>query len=297
MSDDGEHGITVIVFIGSVFSPYYAWARRWGASDPLRHCAVNVALYGRGGKRWAMTERGADAVQRKHDQLAIGPSEVVWDKSGLTVHIDEVSVPWPRRIRGRVRLLPAAVEHREWTLDSAGRHRWRPIAPCARAEVNMDSPALRWSGAAYLDCNTGERPLEADFVRWDWSRAAVPGGTAILYDIQRRDVGPPAQRLRLALLCRDHGGVETFAPPPTATLAPTRWRIERCVGVEPGHLPKAVVIEDTPFYARSIVTTSLLGQPVTAMHETLSLERFRAPWIQALLPFRMPRRLRRFGLG
>ena len=91
--------------------------------------------------------------------------------------------------------------------------------------------------------------------------------------------------------------ITSLTPPPTAALAPTRWRIERRVAVEPGHLPEAVVIEDTPFYARSIVTTSLLGQPVTAMHETLSLERFRAPWVQAMLPFRMPRRLRRFGLG
>mgnify|MGYP001372749352 CR=1 FL=1 len=28
MSDDGEHALTVIVFVGSVFSPYYAAARR-----------------------------------------------------------------------------------------------------------------------------------------------------------------------------------------------------------------------------------------------------------------------------
>ena len=26
LSDDGRHGITIIAFIGSVFSPYYAWA-------------------------------------------------------------------------------------------------------------------------------------------------------------------------------------------------------------------------------------------------------------------------------
>ena len=27
LSDDGQHGLTIIAFIGSVFSPYYAWAR------------------------------------------------------------------------------------------------------------------------------------------------------------------------------------------------------------------------------------------------------------------------------
>ena len=34
LSDDGRHGLTVIAFIGSVFSPYYAWARRRGRADP-----------------------------------------------------------------------------------------------------------------------------------------------------------------------------------------------------------------------------------------------------------------------
>ncbi len=44
VSDDGRHGITVIAFLGSVFSPYYAWSRD---KDPIDHSAVNVVLYGR----------------------------------------------------------------------------------------------------------------------------------------------------------------------------------------------------------------------------------------------------------
>ena len=69
-----QHGLTLIAFIGSVFSPYYARARRRGAADPLQHCAVNVALYGPRGKRWAMTERGRAAVARTPSSLAIGRS-------------------------------------------------------------------------------------------------------------------------------------------------------------------------------------------------------------------------------
>ena len=30
LSDDGRHGFTIIAFVGSVFSPYYAAARRRG---------------------------------------------------------------------------------------------------------------------------------------------------------------------------------------------------------------------------------------------------------------------------
>ena len=45
MSDDGQHGITLIAFVGSVFSPYYAWARGRGRANPDDHCALNVAIY------------------------------------------------------------------------------------------------------------------------------------------------------------------------------------------------------------------------------------------------------------
>jgi carotenoid 1,2-hydratase len=55
MSDDGQHGITLIAFVGSVFSPYYAWARGRGRANPNNHCALNVAIYSKGQSRWAMT--------------------------------------------------------------------------------------------------------------------------------------------------------------------------------------------------------------------------------------------------
>jgi carotenoid 1,2-hydratase len=64
LSDDGQHGLTVIGLIGSVFSPYYARARRRGVGDPLNHCAVNAVLYGPRAKRWAMTERDRSALWR-----------------------------------------------------------------------------------------------------------------------------------------------------------------------------------------------------------------------------------------
>ena len=285
LSDDGAHGITLIAFIGSVFSPYYAWARRRGGGDPLRHCALNVALYGRGGARWALTERGAASVSRGADWLAIGPSRILWDGSGLTVRIDEVSAPVPRRIRGTVRLYPAAVEQRVMTLDTAGRHRWRPIAPCSRVEVVLDRPALSWSGSAYLDTNQGDRPLEADFHRWDWSRAPVPNGSAILYDVVRRG---SEDRLTLALRYGASGGVVDFEAPESRPLPRSGWRVERRIGSEVA--PHVIeTLEDTPFYARSVVGARWLGEPVAAIHESLSLDRFRLPIVKAMLPFRMPR--------
>jgi len=49
-------------------------------------------------------------------------------------------------------------------------------------------------------------------------------------------------------------------------------------------------LEDTPFYARSMVQAQLCGEEVVAMHETLDARRFASPLVQALLPWRMPRR-------
>jgi carotenoid 1,2-hydratase len=264
-----------------VFSPYYAWSRRRGRGDPLQHCSLNVALYGKR-RRWAMTERRSSSVKRGSDFLTIGPSALEWDGSALTIRIDEVAVPLPRRVRGTLRLYPSALQTEPFVLDTGGRHRWQPIAPCARAEVRMDAPGLSWSGQAYFDTNAGARPLETDFVEWNWSRARLPAGTAILYEVMRRD-GP----LTLALCYNDAGGLAEFDPPPQIPLPPTRWRVPRAISATAPSV--AQTLEDTPFYARSVVAAYVLGHSVTAMHESLLMTRFTKPWVQAMLPFRMPR--------
>jgi carotenoid 1,2-hydratase len=48
-------------------------------------------------------------------------------------------------------------------------------------------------------------------------------------------------------------------------------------------------LEDAPFYARSQLSAKLFGETADVMHESLSLDRFRMPIVQAMLPFRMPR--------
>ncbi len=277
-----------------MFSPYYAWARRRGAGDPADHCAFNVALYGARGKRWALTERGRTAVRRDGGSLVIGPSALAWDGTTLTARLDEVTVPLPSRIRGRVRLRPEALVADTFSLDADGRHHWRPIAPCARVEVDLERPALCWRGRAYLDSNWGDEPLEAAFSDWHWSRGSLQDGTtAILYDVTRR-AGPPWS---LALRCGPDGDVRPFDAPPLASLPPTVWRLGRATRSDPD-TPARVLqnFEDTPFYARTLIRTGLLGESVTSVHESLSLDRFRTSWVQSLLPFRMPRR-RTGGIG
>ena len=287
VSDDQRHGITIIGFIGSVFSPYYAWARRGGGGDPYNHCAINVALYGASGHRWAMTERGRGAVRQDAKMFAVGPSSLAWDAGGLTVHIDEITNPLPSRLRGTVRLNPSALGSTAFVLDGNGRHVWQPIAPLARIEVAMTAPALSWSGSGYFDTNCGSEPLEEGFTEWDWSRTVEAGATRMFYDLIRRD----GSAGHLALRIGPDGSAAPIASPPRAKLSTTAWGIRRATRSDSARSASVVeTLENTPFYARSTVAANLDGARVISMHESLDLNRFKSTIVQGMLPFRMPRR-------
>ncbi len=292
VSDDGRQALTLIAFLGSVFSPWYAWARKREVADPLQYCSLNVALYGAAGNRWAMTERSRRRLHRTADHLRIGPSSLAWDGSRLIFDIDEVGVPLPARIRGRVRVHPQAFTRREFVLDGHGRHFWRPLAPVSRVEVELTEPRLRWLGNAYWDSNAGARPLEQDFASWNWSRSGQSQGhnqdqaATILYEGLRR----PNQPFSLAVKVAADGAIESFTPPAPAQLPATRWwRIARGTRAEGGQAKVIRTLEDTPFYSRSLLRSQFLGEPTDWVHESLSLDRFGRAWVRCLLPFRMPR--------
>ncbi len=268
-----------------MFSPYYAWS---GRADPLDHCAVNIALYGAGGRRWAMTERGRGAVRRDADHLSIGPSRLTWEDGALTIAFDEITAPVPRRLRGVVRLRPRFVNRQGFDLDARGRHVWRPIAPRADVEVSLESPGGAWRGEGYFDTNAGAEPLEEAFGGWDWSRAHLPGDSRIFYDVVHRS----GERAHLALAFASDGALRTLDPPPRAPLPPTAWRIARTArGGPEAAVTVRETLEDTPFYARSALTGLYGGAAAQIVHESLSLDRLRSPVVKAMLPFRMPRAL------
>ena len=287
LSEDGRLGLVAIAFLGSVFSPYYAFARRRGAAPTERHCAVNLALYIPGRKYWAMTERGAAAIARDATTFQIGPSRIGWEGDVLVLEFAEWTVPRPGRLRGRVRLWPLALPGRVFALTADGAHRWWPIAPLARVEVELAAPALRFRGQGYLDANEGRGPLAEAFRGWDWSRAGRDREALILYEGRRRD----GSELALALRATGDGRLEPIAPPPRLALPRSAWGLARATRADPGAGVRILRrLEDAPFYARALLATRLLGRDLAAIHETLSLERFTRPWVQLLLPFRMPRR-------
>lgn len=229
-----------------------------------------------------MTERRRGSVVRDAGHLAIGRSELQWQRDALTVTLDELTVPWPSRLRGCLRLYPQALAGHVEPL--APGHHWRPIAPSARIEVLLESPGLRWTGNAYFDSNDGDSPIEDAMRRWHWSRASLrDGAAAVLYDVERRDGSPSA----LALRFDRHGEAEPFALPPPKRLPRSGWRIDRRSRGDDASI--ADTLEDTPFYARSTLAATLCGERTIGVHESLDLDRFNRPVVQWMLPFRMPR--------
>jgi carotenoid 1,2-hydratase len=287
LSDCGRYGLTVIAMLGCVFSPWYARARRHGPVDPLQHSALNVVLYRGQGRRWAMTERDATAVTRHEHQLSIGPSCVTWDGETLQIDVDEKTSPWPQTLRGEIRVTPTVRHATAYPLDAAARHLWWPIAPLARVSVAFDAPNLNWQGSAYLDANQGLAPLETDFESWNWSRSHGTTRTRVLYDTIS---AAGSDNRSWSLEFDADGSVHTRSSPSLRPMARTAWGIDRHTPCDLGMEPAVIeTLESAPFYARSIIETTLDGQRLEAFHESVSLRRFEKRWVQMLLPVRLPR--------
>jgi len=286
ISDDGQHGITIIAFVGSVFSPYYAWANRKQLADPNNYCCLNVALYSPGKKRWTMTERGRRFVHREASYFQIGPSELHWNGQSLEITIQERAVPFGQKVIGKVTVHPEQLFHYSVPLDKGHQHRWGPLAPTARIEVAFSEPQLQWQGHAYLDSNEGDEPIAKPFLDWDWARALLKDqSTAVIYDVREKN----GHEHILALQFHANGSVSEFPVGKRHDLPKTFWQIRRQIRSD-GDPPKVIQnLEDTPFYSRSILNSQWRGENLTCMHETLHVPRFSSNIVQLMLPWRMPR--------
>ena len=204
-----------------------------------------------------MTERGrAPAARAAPASSQIGPSRLHWDGEALAHrHRRGRACRCRGACAARVRLHPQGLCGFSAALDAAGRHRWGPIAPCARVEVELRaSPALRWSGHAYLDSNEGDEPIDRAFTDWDWSRA--PAARRQHRGDLRRAAGQKRgrrprhraalrrRRPRRALRARRRGR-RCRAPPGASS---------RTMRSDAGVPPRVLqTLEDTPFYVRSVL--------------------------------------------
>lgn len=292
VSDDGREALTVILFVGSVFSPFYAAALgKNDGADPEDYCAVNVAVYGVSERRWAFSEYQRPQIERREEQLTLGRSVARWEDGQLVIALDERAASlWSRRrVRGTVRVSFEASPKVSFSIDPDGRHRWWPIAPVARAIVQLDEPNLRFAGSAYLDSNFGEEPLADGFARWHWSRSESDEGKAIvLYDaVPRR--GAPYERS----LAFESDGSWGYADASLESQPLGRgfWGVDRETRADAGANPRVLrAFEDAPFYTRELIETTIEGRRLQAVHESIDFDRWRKPVVRAMLPFRIRRR-------
>jgi carotenoid 1,2-hydratase len=158
------------------------------------------------------------------------------------------------------------------------------VAPLAHLQVDLDEPRVRFSGSGYHDANLGGEPIEDGFHSWTWSRSLGARACTVLYDVHRRDGG----RASFGRLFREGAPAEDIAAPRLQRLRPTRWLLSRRTRTDAGARARIVrSLEDAPFYARTLIETTLAGERTLGMHESLDLDRFRNTWVQRMLPYKI----------
>jgi carotenoid 1,2-hydratase len=305
ISDDGEHALTAIYFIGSVFSPSYAGrARRGERVAAEQHLGVNLALYRRGKRiAWVMSEYAADAlVERRADALTIARSSLIRTPNGpLVARVCDREAPFMlsmagvggMRVDGEMVLEPACAPISGIELAEAGSgHRWKVPIPRARLRVKIARPSLSFEGWAYHDTNRGETRLEETLSRWSWARVHERDRLVVLYTTEDRR----GRRHSVLVDAKDGAPARDRLPQlvPNGTVEEPRavgWGLTLPAGfsVDGGRVRATPerVLDVAPFYARYEARLYEGGAPRgLGVGEHLDLDRFRRPGIQFLLRFK-----------
>lgn len=234
-----------------------------------------------------MTDRGREALRSSADTFEVGPSRLSWKNGRLEIDVDEISsLPLVSRIRGRITLTPSAITGVEVPLLPDGSHVWRPFAPKASIDVDLNR-GWQWSGEGYFDANFGTAALEDDFRYWTWGRFPTGDGATCFYDAERRD----GSHLELGVRFDADGAATVIDPPPRTRVSRSLWAVRRETRADAGFRPRQVLaMLDAPFYTRSVVETRIGGATTRGVHEALDLDRFSSPLLKPMLAVRVPRR-------
>ncbi|HVG57740.1 MAG TPA: carotenoid 1,2-hydratase [Hyalangium sp.] len=273
----GEHSAVFIFMVGSLFSPRYSVAARRGGL-PREHCAVNFALYHRGTRRhWVLSEYAVMEQESPH-RLRIGRSTLSYSGETVRMEVDERTAPWGRPVRARLVLEPVTPLGDEVQLVPELPHWWQPMAPRARALLEVDTEGVRAEGMGYHDTNHGAEQLGKRLSGWHWSRTHGEHETVVDY------VLPDG------------------TSPVRVTAAPGRMRCERGASGEvlptertgwglrvPRHLRAGTTVvgaprllESSPFYAR----VEARQHGLDTLGEVADFRRFHSPLIRWMAHFR-----------
>lgn len=311
LSDDGQRALSVIFFVGSVFSPdYAARLRRGEVARAEEHVAVNVALYDRDKRlAWVMSEYGPSAlIAGDDDGPHIATSRVErLANGGLRLTLRERTAPFlvaltgvGTPIAGTIQLEPHAPPLDPIELASGGgreQHWWQARMPRARARVRFTRPDWSFDGVGYHDVNHGDGRLERAFSSWSWARFHDAARTTILYALHERD--RPARAL--VVDARDNRPAivqpALLLPEGERRRAPWGLPLPRWFALdsEGATLRCSVgrLYEASPFYARYQAALAVRGgaepREARGVGEYLDLDRFDSRGIQFLLRFKTRR--------
>ncbi|HYI03118.1 carotenoid 1,2-hydratase [Hyalangium sp.] len=273
----GEHSAVFIFMVGSLFSPRYSVAARRGGL-PREHCSVNFALYHRGvRRRWVLSEYPV-MEQESPSRLRIGHSTLSYEGKKVRMEVDERTAPWGCRVRARLVLEPLTPSGDEVQLVPGLPHWWQPMAPRARAWLEVDTEGVRAEGLGYHDTNHGEEPLGGRLSGWHWSRThgeqetavdyLLPGGAAPV----RVTAGPWGVR------CERGSRGEAV---PTER---TGWGLRVPRHLRAGNTVVGVprLLESSPFYAR----VEARQEGLDTLGEVADFRRFHSPLIRWMAHFR-----------
>jgi carotenoid 1,2-hydratase len=273
----GEYSAVFILMVGSLFSPRYSVAARRGGL-PREHCAVNFALYHRGARlRWVLSEYPGVA-QESPRRLCIGRSMLSYEDGVVRMEVDERTAPWGRPVRARLVLEPLTPLGDEVQLVPGLPHWWRPLAPRARARLEVATEGVEAEGLGYHDTNHGGEQLGARLERWHWSRTHGEQETVVDYVLPegvaplRVTAGPRG------VLCTRGSGAEAL---PTGL---TGWglRVPRRLRAGNRVVGAPRLLESSPFYAR----VEAREQGLDTLGEVADFRRFHSPFIRWMAHFR-----------
>jgi carotenoid 1,2-hydratase len=278
----GGYSAVCIFMLGSLFSPRYSVGAPRGAL-PLRHCAVNFALYHHGSRRrWVLSEYAQASVREAGRELRIGRSRLEYTPDGqVCMEVDERCAPFGGAVRARLVLQPEVPSAEQVQLVPDVPHYWRALAPRAKAWLEVDSEGVRAEGRGYHDTNHGEELLGARLPGWHWARLHGPEETVVEYHLPG---GVAPWRVTAGSRGTSCERWPVRAEPRRTSVTGWGLRVpERLVaGPAMAAAARPRLLESSPFYAR----LEERHDELDVMGEVADFRRFHSPFIRWMAHFR-----------
>jgi carotenoid 1,2-hydratase len=270
-SEDGQQRLHLSVCVAPPFA-----AARPGASAP--QASLHVALYGQTACH-AQRLVPCDQVERGAAHLCIGRSRLRWERGDLVIDLGLQRGLGRRPVRGRVTVSVISQSREARVLDAAGLHSWWPVAPGARARVELEQPGVSWQGPALHEVRWGNEPPVRMFSRWTTLHTLHEEGALTACATEGRD----GARHSSAAFVSGEGTTQVLPAGDVTPLGTTRWGLRPAC---PGVVMASETLEDTPYFVRSRLLIKTPAGPRSATLEHFDLGRWQQRWVQGLLPWR-----------